>query len=168
MKKLLMLLDGLIPLSALRAFDRYAVILAAALLFFLLFKAFVFHSVDRELNKIFNEKPKKTAVEKVDSRPVNQKPYSFYSEQIADKSLFTVSSRPSASFSQNTGGSPLKNITLVGILPGVNLQAALEDKASQKTYYLSKNQTLNDITVIDIRDNAVVLEYNGETETLTL
>lgn len=62
----------------------------------------------------------------------------------------------------------LKQLALVGILPGAVPRAILEDKKNKTTFYLSKNESFNGARVKEIKDNTVVLEYEGEKATLTI
>lgn len=55
----------------------------------------------------------------------------------------------------------VKDINLLGIISGDNPQAILEDKNTQKTYYLNIGQSIADFVVEDIKDGRVILNYNG-------
>lgn len=54
------------------------------------------------------------------------------------------------------------NLNLLGIITGDNNQAIIEDKALKKTFFLYKGDSLGELTVYDIKDNMVILEYKGE------
>ncbi len=56
----------------------------------------------------------------------------------------------------------IKDINLVGIVSGENPQAIIEDKRLEKTYYVSKGQSIAGFQVEDIQDGKVVLQYNGQ------
>lgn len=56
----------------------------------------------------------------------------------------------------------LANLNLLGIITGENNQAIIEDKTLKKTYFLYKGDSFGDLKVYDIKDNGVILDYNGE------
>lgn len=56
----------------------------------------------------------------------------------------------------------VKDINLLGIISGDNPQAILEDKNTQKTYYLNKGQSISDFVVEDIKEGRVILNYKGQ------
>lgn len=56
----------------------------------------------------------------------------------------------------------LKNLNLLGIITGDNNQAIIEDKTLKKTFFLYKGDSLGDLTIYDIKDSVVILEYKGE------
>ncbi|MCX5668065.1 MAG: hypothetical protein NTY34_07155, partial [Candidatus Omnitrophica bacterium] len=104
--------------------------------------------------------------------PIETKGYSYYSNRISARNIFaggsyiqtdsqTTRTDPSAELSAG-------NLGLVGIVPGDNPQAIVEDKKNQKTYYLLKGQSINEITVEDIDKDKVVLEYRDKKMTLFL
>lgn len=103
--------------------------------------------------------------------PIETRNYSHYSNKITGKNTFSSASY-GQSESQESGaasGEPADgNLGLVGIVPGENPQAIIEDKKNQKTYYLSKGQSANDITVQEIKEDKTILEYKGKRVTLFL
>lgn len=94
---------------------------------------------------------------------IRLKNYSYYSTRISGKKIFAAAS------SEGTSGEGkvdiasdiANNIGLVGIIPGSNPQAIIEDKKNQKTYYLAKGQSFDGFTLDEIGEGKVVLEYNG-------
>ena len=56
----------------------------------------------------------------------------------------------------------LKNLTLMGVISGAQPQAIIEDKLTQKTYYLNKGQALGELRVESIEENKVILDYKGK------
>ncbi|MDP2920761.1 MAG: hypothetical protein Q8O12_00125 [Candidatus Omnitrophota bacterium] len=56
----------------------------------------------------------------------------------------------------------LGNLNLLGIITGDNNQAIVEDKALKKTFFLYKGDSLGELKVYEIKDNAVILEYMGD------
>lgn len=91
------------------------------------------------------------------------KPYEFYLAGIRDRQIF---SSPTA---QETAGTVsgvnvdlMKDISLVGIISGENPQAVIEDKKTQKTYYVTKGQFIGEFAVEDIREGKIILNYKGQ------
>jgi hypothetical protein len=56
----------------------------------------------------------------------------------------------------------MANLNLLGIIKGDNNQAIIEDKNLNKTFFLYKGDSIGDLTVYEIKDNAVILENEGE------
>ena len=94
--------------------------------------------------------------------------YSVYAEMIGQKTFFGASTARVRSGAPQEGAKAVAGLTLVGIVPGENAQAIVEDAGSRKTFYLRQGQTQEGMTVKEISGNTVVLEYGGETRTLTL
>lgn len=91
-------------------------------------------------------------------------PFSSYSEAIQDRRLFAGSA-----LRNEEGGVPvvlgnelIKDISLVGILSGDSPQAVIEDKKTQKTYYVARNQLIGKFKVEDIREGKIILGLNGQ------
>lgn len=94
---------------------------------------------------------------------VEVKPYEFYLEGIKGHQIF--SSAPSG----GPGGPVsavnvdlMKDINLVGIISGENPQAVIEDKKSQKTYYVTKGQFIGEYQVEDIQEGKIIVNYRGQ------
>jgi type II secretory pathway component PulC len=93
--------------------------------------------------------PKETALNNITNGaalPTETKPYESYLEGIQNRQIFagaelTTSNAPTSGVNLDL----LKDINLVGIIAGENPQAIIEDKKSQKTYYLNKGQFIGDI-----------------------
>ena len=60
------------------------------------------------------------------------------------------------------------NLNLLGIVTGENNQAIIEDKNLNKTFFLYKGDSLGELKVYDIKNNAVILDYKGEKIELTI
>ena len=95
------------------------------------------------------------------------KDYSAYLEEIGGKKLFGPPLIEESGQSESRVDIA-KRFNLVGILAGVEPQAIIEDKETQKTYYLCKGQSFNGVTVEEITDGSVVLKYRGIQITLVL
>lgn len=172
MNKWFQLLTQLISPGAFKKFNMilFFVMLAVGILAFVdIFLIFSKFDVTQNLGRISQatELAKKIAVK--EKPPLS---YSSYASEIGDRNLFLSVSQSSGnakiSSSNAASAAVLKNISLVGVLSGDSPQAILEDIATHKTYTLGKGQNLNNVIVKDIGDNTVVLEYNGESQTLTL
>ncbi|MBF0485099.1 MAG: hypothetical protein HQL16_01165 [Candidatus Omnitrophica bacterium] len=55
----------------------------------------------------------------------------------------------------------VKDLALVAILSGQNPQAALQDKKTEKIYYVIKGQMIGDVQVEDIEEGKVLLNDKG-------
>jgi len=91
------------------------------------------------------------------------RPYEFYSAAIKNRQIFGGSGLPSEASGAPVilGDEQIKEINLVGIVSGDNPQAVVEDKKTQKTYYVSKNQFIGQFQVEDIQEGKIILSYNG-------
>ena len=91
--------------------------------------------------------------------------FESYSAAIAGKDIFSQ-----AAFQEESREkiSTTGDLVLVGILTGPNPKAILEDKTAKMTYYLTKNQSVNGMTVLEIEEKKVVVDSNGEKITFTL
>ncbi len=56
----------------------------------------------------------------------------------------------------------IKDMSLVGIIAGENPQAIIEDKKTQKTFYLSRGQFMGEFQVKEIKEGKVILDYKGQ------
>ena len=110
-------------------------------------------------------KPVEVAKEKgMEMKPgmVEAKPYEYYLEGIKGKQIFGSSSgaEPEKPQAQTAiDADMIKDINLVGIIAGENPQAIIEDKKTQKTYYVSKGQNVGAFQVEEIQEGKVTLNY---------
>jgi type II secretory pathway component PulC len=89
---------------------------------------------------------------------------------LASKDLFKtspvqaapVAGAPQASYNK------LKDYTLKGIIAGDKPQVILEDEKNNKSYFLYKGDSVDNIKVEDIQPGKVILSINGEVLELTL
>jgi len=94
---------------------------------------------------------------------VEQKPLEEYLKEISGKQIF--SNLPSAGVAGPVSGVAVdlvKDINLVGIIAGDNPQAIIEDRKTQKTYYLDKGQFIGEFQLEDIQEGKIILNYNGQ------
>lgn len=104
----------------------------------------------------------------------NKKPASSfedYQKLLDKKAIFAPPARSSSKAKETEGpGLPdlVKDLNLVGIIPGNHPQVIIEDKRNGQTLFLKKGETINYIRVKNIQNGRVVLEHNDETVTLSL
>lgn len=115
------------------------------------------------------KKPNLTEIESQESPDIKtepqfqQTPVEFYLKDIQDRQIFSGSAtqpqieKPLASVSQDF----IKDLKLVGIISGDKPQAVIEDKKAEQTYYLSQGQSFGELTVEDIKEGKVILNYRG-------
>ncbi len=65
-------------------------------------------------------------------------------------------------------GQAIQDLNLLGIVSGDNPQAIIEDKKSQKTYFLKKGDFLGDFELKDIQKGKVILDLSGQQFELSL
>jgi len=95
-----------------------------------------------------------------------EKPYEFYLEGIKNRQIFTSTSHQETqnpvSEAKANAADLIKDINLVGIISGENPQAVIEDKKTQKTYYVTKGQFIGEFEVKDIQEGKVILNYKDQ------
>jgi len=100
-------------------------------------------------------------------------PFSYFSEQVGARNIFSpVAKEENASQATVEEGPKLEDIkaqfNLLGVIGGESPQAIIEDKKTQKSYFLNKGSTFDDIQVKDILDDKVILIYKGQEFELVL
>ncbi|MDO8489650.1 MAG: hypothetical protein Q7S42_06055, partial [Candidatus Omnitrophota bacterium] len=81
------------------------------------------------------------------------KPYDFYTQGIKSKQIFGVSSaRLTQESTVTVGANLIKDINLLGVISGARPQAIIEDKKSEKTYYVTNGQMIGEFQVEGIGD----------------
>ena len=164
--------NNLFDPESLKTFNKYMVIVLALITLYLFFDIILMSPSRRAssvISKIFVSGSVAPRAGK--EMPIETKNYSHYSNKITGKSVFNANSYGQAESREealSTGDAGGGNLGLVGIVPGDNPQAIIEEKKSQKTYYLIKGQAINDIVVEDINENKVILNYKGKRTTLFL
>jgi type II secretory pathway component PulC len=106
--------------------------------------------------------PEKIVQPKIE-RKQEIKPFEFYREGIGNRQIF--SSAPTQGTGIPASGinvNIMKDINLVGIISGENPQAIIEDKKTQKTYYVTKGQFIGEFQIEDIQEGKIILNYNGQ------
>lgn len=94
------------------------------------------------------------------------KTYESYLKTIANRQIFSSSVSTDASLKPMPGvildSDIFKNINLVGIIAGDNPQAIIEDKKAEKTYYLTKGQSIGEFQIEDIQEGKIILNNKGQ------
>lgn len=91
------------------------------------------------------------------------KTYDYYLEAVKERQIFG-----NASVQENAGAISgvnldlIKDINLVGIIFGENPQAIIEDKKTQKSYYVTKGQFIGEFQVEDIQEGKVIVVYRNQ------
>lgn len=138
----------------LRLFSLLVLMVSLALLLNNLFFAPVFPEVkekttlDTSNNETAGWKMPKTAEE-----------YAAVSEKTSFRTGKRSSSEavPSAAITEMT-----RDLILMGTSFSDVPQAIVQDKKNGQTYYVSKNQFVGEIKIVDIQENKVIIEYNGD------
>ena len=97
------------------------------------------------------------------------KPYSFYSSSVQGRNIFLPQQ---VEMEAVITGPSLEEVSaalsLIGIIAGARPQAIIESKKSEKSYFLYEGQTVDNAKVVEILEDSVVMEYQGETFELVL
>lgn len=92
------------------------------------------------------------------------RPYEFYLEGVKGRQIFTSSSQPetqaATAASVQVNADLIKDMNLVGIISGEPSQAIIEDKKVNKTYYVTKGDSIGEFQVEDIGEGRVTLNYH--------
>lgn len=91
------------------------------------------------------------------------KPYEFYLQSARQRQIFGNSVVQEKSVAQVAANLDIvKEMSLVGIISGDNPQAIIEDKATQKTYYVTKGQFIGEIQIEEILEGKIIISYKGQ------
>jgi len=90
------------------------------------------------------------------------KPYSYYSKDIGSRDIFKPVVQGNKGAVDRGRQSIKEKFSLIGVITGEELQAAIEDKSASKTYFVFKGDYIDDVLVEDILVNKVILDYRGE------
>jgi hypothetical protein len=166
--------NNILDARALRVFNKYTVIIAALIAGYLILDIILVSPSRKAASLIAKAAPSGplAVVPAGKTMPVETKGYAYYSNKMSGRNIFaggsSIQTESQASGTEPSAEMSGGNLGLVGIVPGDNPQAIVEEKKNQKTYYLLKGQSINGITVEDIKEDKVVLEYGGKRMTLFL
>jgi hypothetical protein len=112
---------------------------------------------------------KETPVAEAQIRP----PFDYFSGQAASRNIFApVAKEEPQAAAPKEEGPKLEEVkaqlSLLGVIGGASPQVIIEDKRTQKTYFLNKGSSFDDIEVDDILENKVILIYKGKQFELVL
>ena len=156
--------------EALRVTNKY---LLGLLFLTLCYSGYVFFFSVQDRMPVLQENHSKTVLGKEDKSSLKDlaRPkmgdYAGYAPVFGSKQLFkTGENAPSEDVVQSA--SIAGKFNLVGIMPGANPQAIIEDRETGKTYYLYKGASFDGGVVQEIGNGRVVLDYKGEKINLVL
>jgi len=119
--------------------------------------------------RILREEENKTPKVMEEKTALEIKPYSFYSSSIGNRNIFMPQELESESVVMGPTVDEIKaSLSLIGIIAGDRPQAIIEDKKSGKSHFLYKGNTIGEAKVLDILEDSVILEYNGQRFELVL
>lgn len=158
--------------ATLRSVNMYlAIVLCGALMYLLADFVFIkpYKNIKSLVSKTVTEEAVKAAAARAEPA-VMARDYSSYSSAISGKSIFGQSQGQSQGPSGDiaVSGDISDTIRLVGIVAGDSPQAIIEDKKSNKTYYLNKGQSFNGYLVDEILEDRVILDCDGKKISLFL
>lgn len=108
--------------------------------------------------------PKITAQSQVEKEEMIE-PLDSYLQKTKKQQIFggfTAEQTTSSTLTSIAQGDLLKDLSLVGVITGVNPQAIIEDKKAQKTYYVTTGQSIGEYLIEDIQEGKIILNYNGQ------
>lgn len=130
-----------------------------------LLSAFIYPLLVSKKTILSTEKPSDEITESKESvKPDEIKPYDFYNQGIKNKQIFGAgaATQLTQESGATVGANLIKDINLLGVISGANPQAIIEDKKSQKTYYVNKGQMIGEFQVEDIGEGKIILNYGGQ------
>jgi len=96
-------------------------------------------------------------------------PYSYYTSGVEDRNVFLPQESDVSPVMAGPSMDEISsNLSLIGIIAGDKPQAIIEDKKAGKSYFLYKGGLVGQAKIIDISEDSVTMEYNGQTFELVL
>ncbi|MEA3305660.1 MAG: hypothetical protein U9R52_02480 [Candidatus Omnitrophota bacterium] len=96
-------------------------------------------------------------------------PYSYYSSSIAKRNIFMPQQ---VEVDEVITGPALEEVSaglsLIGIITGNRPQAVIEEKKTKKSYFLFEGSSVGQAKLLEILEDSVVMEYQGQTFELVL
>jgi|GEM_PF-895953 len=136
------------------------------------FKGAVEESVQEPL-PVGQKTPPQTPELPTADQEIQTPPFSTYAEVIGRRDLFKpqqpeVPPEKTPEKTLEAAYNKLNDLLLIGIIAGEKPQAVVEDRKNQKTYFLYKGQTVNQMRVEDILGDRVIFVFEGERFELSL
>lgn len=151
-----------------RTLNPILIIMLIFLLSYLMYDVIYTTYYEKEEPGIFAEVEKR--VPEVEGEDILEiKPYSFYSSSIEGRNIFMpqqVEIEPvftGPSLAEITAG-----LSLIGIIAGDKPQAIIEDKKAGKSHFLYEGGTVGQAKVVEILEDRVVMDYQGQRFELVL
>lgn len=117
------------------------------------------------------EGPPKEKLSPESAEPEPGPSFQAYQKLLTEKNIFTAPAGETKKSSVSEGPTLrelVKDLRLVGIVPGDEPQAIIEDKKNGQTLFLKKGEQIEGIEIRQIQDGRVVLGFGEETITLSL
>jgi len=128
----------------------------------------IFESTLPQLGLKIDDLRETVTEDKMDKEPteiLSAKPYSYYSEYIDSRDIFKTDLLSGKGAGDSLDASlvgKLSNLTLVGIVLDKIPQAIIEHEKDQKTYFLKKGDSIDEVKVVDISEGKVTLSFEEE------
>jgi type II secretory pathway component PulC len=103
-----------------------------------------------------------TAVRTQEETREAAKSFEYYQSVMGNRNIFSQSLGQDNLPASGINIDITKDINLVGIITGENPQAVIEDKKTQKTYYVTKGQFIGEIQIEDIKEGKIIISYRGQ------
>jgi type II secretory pathway component PulC len=129
-----------------------------------LIAAFIYPQLSSREIKLSGIISEPAAEPKVEPKP-EIKPFESYLEGVKDRQIFNSVSSPEPEVQQDNviaSADLIRQLNLIGIIAGDSPQAVIEDKTTQKTYYLNRGQSFGEFQVEQITDGKVILNSKGK------
>jgi len=132
-----------------------------------LIAVFVYPVITEQEAKLPQPEPDKQTTRDTDIN-IDQKPYDFYLKGVSGRQVFKGSSVTGGNQVTNqplngvNAADAAKDISLIGIIQKDNPQVIIEDKKTQKTYYVTKGQFAGEFQVESIEAEKVIINYRGQ------
>ncbi|MBI5873937.1 MAG: hypothetical protein HZB36_07375 [Candidatus Omnitrophica bacterium] len=151
-------------------FAQLSVVIRPLFLFSFLFLLFSFVYPFIGLGRLKVSRPLEgKAVDLQITQPRDIKPLETYLQGVSKRQIFGTMAAEEVQIPLGAVDTDItKDINLVGIISGEVSQAAIEDKKTQKTYYVSKGQSIGEFQVEDIQEGKIILNFNGQRVELNL
>lgn len=150
-----------------RAVNPILMIILAGLLLYFIYDIFYTSYHKKEVD-VFAENGELFKAEEKEE-PLDIKPYSYYSSAIEGRNIFLPQQ---VEIEAVVTGPTLEEISaglsLIGIIAGDRPQAIIEDKKSGKSYFLYKGGLVGKTKIVEILEDSIVMEYQGERFELVL